>query len=53
MPKTQYVYGGDDVQNGKSFNLAVYVGAYDSYGTLRTDIVSYVTATSVLYFKDG
>lgn len=53
LPKKQYVYNGDNSESGKEYNLSVYVGAYDTAGTLVTDVICSSTITSVLYFKDA
>lgn len=53
LPRSQYTYDGDDSAYGKRYNLAMYVGAYDTSGTLVTDIVGYCHATSIFYFKDA
>lgn len=53
LPRSQYSYNSDGSTAGKEYNLALYVGAYDTSGTLLTDVVCQSSVTSVLYFKDS
>jgi len=53
LPTSQYTYNGDNSPYGKRFNYSVYCGAYDSSGTLLSDIVGYAHFTSAFYFKDA
>lgn len=52
LPKQNYVYSGDDLTNGQSYNLAMYVTAYDTMGTMITDNIGSFQFCSVLKFKD-
>lgn len=53
LPKFQYVYKSDNDQLGRDYQLAVYVGAYDTSGTLLTDVIGSVSFNCALYFKDA
>jgi len=53
LPKKAYVYGSDGNTQGKMFQLSVGVAAYDTFGTLGTDVIGYISLQSQLYFKDA
>lgn len=53
LPRSQYSYNSDGATAGKNYNLALYIGAYDTSGTLLTDVVCQSSVTAVLYFKDA
>lgn len=53
LPRYQYVYKGDNDQLGRDYQLAVYVGAYDTGGTLPSDIIGNVSFNCAMYFKDA
>ena len=48
----KYSYDNNDGYHGKWFSVAVYVAAYDTYGTLITDQVGSIAATGEIFFKD-
>lgn len=53
LPNSQYTYNADGSPYGKRYNLACYVGAYDTSTSLLTDVVGYCHLSSVFYFKDA
>lgn len=53
LPNSQYTYNGDGSTLGKRYNLACYVGAYDTSTSLPTDVIGYCHLSSVFYFKDA
>ena len=53
LPKTPYTYGADNSASGKKFQLAMYITAYDSFGTLITDTIGEFACAQCFYFKDA
>lgn len=53
LPRTPYVYAADNNAAGKSYQLAMYLTAYDTFGTLPTDVIAQFACAQVFYFKDA
>lgn len=53
VPRGKYTYLADNSGQGKKFNIAVYVVAYDTMGTLISDNIGTCQFTHVLQFKDA
>ena len=53
LPRTPYVYGGDNGTLGKKFQYTLYCTAYDTVGTLITDNIGSVNVDCCFYFKDA
>lgn len=49
---SKYVYSGDNTLQGRDFNVALYVSAYDSFGTLPVDNICDCIVHKEFYFKD-
>lgn len=47
-----YKYDGDNAAFGRDYNLVPFMVAYDSFGTLTTDVVASVKMSYQFYFKD-
>lgn len=53
LPRTEYKYSQDNAALGKNYQLALYVSAYDTVGSLITDNIGSCTVSNILYFKDA
>lgn len=51
--RTPYVYGQDGGPLGKKWQMAMYVTAYDTFGSLITDIIGGFACSQSFYFKDS
>ena len=47
-----YAYNGNNESGGRDFNLIPWLIAYDSFGTLTTDIIASYRFAYKFYFKD-
>lgn len=50
--KGRYIYSGDNSLQGRDYNIALYVSAYDTFGTLITDNICDCIVHKEFYFKD-
>ena len=53
LKRSPYVYSQDNSALGKTYQLAMYATAYDTIGSLITDIIASIDVSNILYFKDG
>lgn len=53
LNSAQYHYFDDNNTDGRDYNVAIYVAAYDTQSTLPTDNIAAVHVSTEFFYKDG